>query len=231
MIYLSMKITFADFEATILQLEQAGDGSSKSGRTEAFRTINLVSSPDTGIRNITIEVFTDNITPTEVKGISDAIAEYNALNLRLQFTLVENPSPTFPFLVSGGIVVDRRSVPGVGGSADFPANGDPGDVIVLNLDVPTAPAADIKHLFLHELGHTLGLRHSDFQTRRSCVEAGVETMESNEGEGRGGAICIDGTNCNGNETNSVWSACWLLGSVPGTFLGEDETALNNLYQQ
>ena len=220
---------FEDFKETILKLEQARDGSSKGGRTEAFRSKTFVSSPDTATRNIKIEVWTDEITPVEVKGISDAIEEYNALDLRLQFTLVENPNPTFPFFVDGGTIVFRSTRAGVGGTAGFPFEGDPGDVISLNSDVPTASAADIKHLFLHELGHTLGMRHSDYQTRRSCVEAGVETMQSNEGEGNLGAICIDGTNCNGNETNSVWKACFTLGSVPGTFLGEDETALKSLY--
>ena len=214
-------------ESTLPQIQEIVDGwENAAGRTDAFRTTNLVSSPTTGVRKIVIEAFEDSLTPIELAGIGDAVAEYNSqLDLRLEFELVFSPTTIFPSAIGADIVVGR--VPDPTG-AIFPFNGNPGDIIGFNADLIGLSQSVIKFVFMHELGHAIGLRHSDYQTRISCVNLG-DPLAINEGEGQLGAICIPGTNCNGNDTNSIMAACADVNNLPSTFIGEDQMALEILY--
>lgn len=73
----------------------------------------------------------------------------------------------------------------------------------------------------HEIGHCIGLRHTDWFSRQSCG--------SNQSEGTAGvgAVLIPGTP-SGYDATSYMRACF-SGSETGAFNSNDITALNYLY--
>lgn len=102
-----------------------------------------------------------------------------------------------------------------GGQAGFPSGGVPYGLIQLK---GTGSNQVFEHIATHEIGHTIGLRHSDWKTRVSCGQ--------NINEGQSGASQIAGTA--DQTTNSVMSACFAL-NTNGEFRGEDQEALGVIY--
>jgi len=105
---------------------------------------------------------------------------------------------------------------GTGGISGFP----PGDGTPYNYMRISGNASDqvFEHIVTHEIGHCIGLRHSDWQTRASC---GL-----NVNEGQLGASLIPGTV--NQTTNSIMASCFGAGT-DGEFRGEDAFAISTLY--
>lgn len=79
------------------------------------------------------------------------------------------------------------------------------------------------HVVMHEIGHTIGFRHSDYYRRKiSCGRGG------NEGSSGIGAILIPGTPSTATVGGSVMNACF-RSSETGQWTSTDITALNVLY--
>ncbi|MGY0036553.1 M57 family metalloprotease [Pedobacter sp. NJ-S-72] len=112
------------------------------------------------------------------------------------------------------------------GSAGFPtSSGNPYNEIKMNTH-PEAYGANPDLLYVasviqHELGHCIGLRHTDYMNRAfSCGNGG------NEGIGDVGAINIPGTPTDAD------AGSWMLACTTGgnrTFNNNDIIALNYLY--
>jgi hypothetical protein len=80
-----------------------------------------------------------------------------------------------------------------------------------------------EHVITHELGHTVGFRHSDYYNRAiSCGSGG------NEGSAGVGAIHIPGTPTGAVVGGSVMNSCF-RSSENGEFTSSDRTALTTLY--
>ena len=100
--------------------------------------------------------------------------------------------------------------------ASFPSGGNPGNVVYVNTCFGYATShAQKVHNMVHEFGHTLGFRHSNYTQQGET--AGVE-----------GAVHISGTPTSGNATGSVMNGGTALNSWAG-FAASDLTAVRALY--
>ncbi len=159
-----------------------------------YRTYNLVSSP----RVITVIGYTgaSNALTTKMRtGLSWAIANYNALNLGITFQL------SFGTNFSDKDIVVYKVYGSAGGSAGFPSNGNPHKWVTINSGTDAFSTNVNEHVIGHEIGHCIGLRHTDYMNRASCGQ------NSNEGSTEFGAVNIPGTPT-GIDWNSLMLACF-----------------------
>jgi len=184
---------------------------------EQYRTNNLVSSS-----NYTIDIigYTGNnsngLDNTMQTALQWAVNNYNRLNIGLQFNLTYGTN-----YQSKDMVVYRVSGGG-GGSAGFPSGGSPYKWVKINSGTSSYGTNVTEHVITHEIGHSVGLRHTDYFDRSiSCGSGG------NEGDGGVGAIHVPGTPT-GADMNSIMLACFSSGE-DGEFGNYDVTALEYLY--
>ncbi len=182
---------------------------------EQYRTNNLVNSP----RTISVIGFTGGsnaLTSKMQTALQWAINNYNALNTGLTFTLTTGTNwPAFDIVV-------YRVGGGAGGSAGFPSGGDPYQFVQINSGTNSFSTNVVEHVITHEIGHCLGLRHTDYFNRSlSCGSGG------NEGSGGVGAVHIPGTPT-GFDPNSIMLSCF-SSSEDGEFGNFDRVALEFLY--
>jgi hypothetical protein len=182
---------------------------------EQYRTSNLLGN---NITNICVNgaAFTGKFSTA----LNAAIANYNNLPLRWNMTRTTGGtagcSATITARISGG----------TGGVSGFPSGGRPFNAINIGsgLQAATFPTATVTHVITHELGHTIGFRHTDFFNRSiSC--GGTAT---NEGNGGVGAILIPGTPSGATVGGSVMNSCFRQNET-GRFTASDTTALNAIY--
>jgi hypothetical protein len=189
---------------------------------EHYRTTNVVSTPGTGQRTITVRLGSG--FPSHYStGLDQALARYNNLNLKIRFQRVTS---------GGNIVISGQNLGTSGGgcilgrAAGFPtSSGNPSSGFTLSTSscaisyLNTANRVD--EVIAHELGHCIGFRHTDYMNRSSCGQ------NSNEGSAGVGAIHIPGTPTNVNGSYNSWMmAC--TNSNPA-FSSSDNTALNYVY--
>ena len=180
-----------------------------------YRTFNTVSSP----RTIRVVGYTGGggfgLSSNGRTGLQWAINNYNALNIGLNFQL------RFAASTDADIVVYRQpNNSGAGGQAGFPSGGNPFKWVQIYTGMDRLDRNTNEHVITHEIGHALGLRHTDFATRQSCRQSG-------EGAGSIGAVYIPGTP-RGFDANSVMLACFGQGE-DGEFGFYDRVALEFIY--
>jgi len=182
--------------------------------SEQYSTRDLVTQP----RTISVIGYTggENALTTSMRnGTILAINNYNALNLTLTFTL------TFATSVDADIVVFRDpNITALGGSAGFPSNGNPFKWTRLFAGMDNVRNDVNEHVVTHEIGHSIGLRHTDWFNRFSCGQNESESTSQ-------GAHHIPGTPT-GYDPTSIMLACFSL-STSGEFNDNDITALQFLY--
>jgi hypothetical protein len=188
--------------------------------TEQYRTTNLVKNLP---RTITVSV--SNLPTVYATATANAVARYNALNLTIKFQVVS----------SGGAIqiIGFNEGPSGGfitlGSSGFPtSSGNPFNQIQMNTN-PAAYGTNpnlgyLTSVIQHEMGHCIGMRHTDYFNRNlSCGTGGG----GNEGTAGVGAVHIPGT-----PTTTFDAASWMLACSSGTdrtFNANDKIALNYLY--
>jgi hypothetical protein len=197
------------------EMIEAGSGQ------EQFRTFNLVGGPNPTTICVNGAAFVD---PTLSAGLNLALGNYNQLFnagiSRLRFVRVNGgPVPGCNFFINGFIQVGL-----VGGFAGFPAGGAPFGQITIGSGIVPFGVDVAEHVITHELGHTIGFRHSDFFNRSiSCGGAPV-----NEGQAGVGAVLIPGTPNGSAPGLSLMNSCFSATSN-GEFTPTDVTAMNVLY--
>lgn len=145
-----------------------------------------------------------------------AVNNYNRLNLSISFNLTFGAN----YQLEDMVVYNDPNQSGSGGSAGFPADGAPFKFIqIYGLEVLSTNVNE--HVITHEIGHAVGLRHTDYFSRQSCGE------NVNEGVGSIGANPIPGTP-SGYDPTSIMLACFNL-NTNGEFNSNDITALKYMY--
>ena len=185
---------------------------------EQYRTTNLVS---TSVTNICVNGSAFNNISKFNTALNNAIANYNAQPIRWHMTRTNGSttgcSATITARVAAGVT---------GGSSGFPSGGHPFNTINIGdgLESSTFGVNTVTHVITHELGHTVGFRHSDYFNRSiSC--GGSPT---NEGAGSVGAIHIAGTPTGATVGGSIMNSCFRTVET-GKFTSTDVTALNTIY--
>ncbi|MBU8894003.1 zinc-dependent metalloprotease [Corallococcus sp. M34] len=181
---------------------------------EQYRTTNLVSSTKTKICVTPTAAFA-NISLFST-GLNQAISRYNALGLTFQLAL----GPT----TGCSATITAQTTTGVGGSSGFPSGGNPYGAINIGTGLTSYSQGVSTHVIMHEIGHTIGFRHSDYYNR--AISCGGTA--SNEGTAGVGAVLINGTPATATVGGSVMNSCF-RSSETGTWTGTDITALTTLY--
>ena len=199
----------------LVDQEQLESMSSANITDKQYRTFNLVSSP----RNVNVIGFTggsgQGLTTKQRNALQRAINNYNSLNIGLNFTLTfgTNYGPY-------DIVVYQNPNGQAGGVAGFPSGGDPYKYVQIFSGMENYSTSTNEHVITHEIGHSVGLRHTDWFSRQSCGQSG-------EAAGSDGAVYIPGTP-EGYDSNSLMLACF-SSNESGNFGYYDEVALEYLY--
>jgi hypothetical protein len=178
---------------------------------EHYRTTNLV----TGLPR-TITVRYSGTTTSISNAINAAIARYNARALRITFSRVTS---------GGNIVISNVSGVSYIASAGFPSGGNPYNSIRFNTAYAGWNANTLTSVMAHEMGHCIGMRHTDLACRQySCGGSPV-----NEGSAGVGAIHIPGTPTACNADPTSWMLACIGNGTNRPFNANDRVALNYLY--
>ena len=182
---------------------------------EQYRTTNLVSTAT--VTKICINpTSTFNSYIRLSQGLDMAIANYNARALRISFAR----GPTTGCTAN----ITAATMAGSGGSAGYPSGGRPYGQINIGTGLNTYSVDLNEHVITHELGHTIGFRHSDYYNR--AISCGRNRQ--NEGDAGVGAIHIPGTPTTATIGGSVMNSCF-RSSETGEWTSTDVTALQYLY--
>ncbi|MEX0315752.1 MAG: M57 family metalloprotease [Allomuricauda sp.] len=197
-----------------------------------YRTTNLVSV-NNGVRTIELKAINffyfqnmDNVA----EGLIRAVENYNNLNLSVRFDLnfytITTLQESWPLYTPGINIVIHQGTGSnnPGGSAVLPSFGNPGREVRINVATNNESVNVNEHVITHEIGHCLGMRHTDFFNRAISCDTG-----GNEGNAGVGAIHIPGTPAQVNiDMNSVFLSCFNL-ATDGEFSNQDIAALQHLY--
>jgi hypothetical protein len=189
---------------------------------EHYRTNNVVSTPGTGTRTITVSLGA-GFPAYYSTALDNALARYNVLNLKIVFQRVTS---------GGNINIAAANLGTSGGgcilgqASGFPtSSGNPSPGFTLsNSSCATTylnTVDKVDEVMAHEIGHCIGFRHTDYKRRASCGPGAGESA------GSIGAVHIPGTPTNVNGSYNSWMMACTNGNP--IFNADDIIALNYVY--
>ena len=187
------------------EMAQGGDSTE-----EQYRTTNTLNSSVTKI------CINGPLTGVFGTALDLAIQNYN--ELPLSFAMARTSSTGCSHTINLLLVS-----PMVGGSSGFPSGGAPFGTMFIGVELAGFGVDVIEHVITHEIGHTIGFRHSDFFNRAISCGAG-----GNEGDGGVGVFYVPGTPPDAVFGGSLMNSCF-NGTENGEFAASDLTALKTLY--
>ena len=202
-----------------------------TNQSKQYRTRLTVASPSE-IRVTGVNISDVNL----IRGLATAIDRYNALGLGLTFKLrMENargPVKGSYLKYNSEILVFQANTVGNFSNLNimqtgYPSDSKPYPVIKVGLSAAMYSQNYIAHAYMHEIGHAIGLRHTDyFDNSISCYGPSID-----EGEGDEEAIHIEGTPARDDvDTESIMLTCIPLQTL-GEFSIADITALESMYSK
>lgn len=136
-----------------------------------WRTTNLVSSPAVSA----IRVNVAGVNANWQTAIRDAMTEWNAITPGAMIKFIEGAPAQITFSMTSALpFADCQNL--FVALASWPANGQPGPTVEISNEVTNANclnAAQKKFNMVHELGHTVGLRHTNWQGNEAAGQAGA----------------------------------------------------------
>lgn len=194
----------------------------KAGGFRQYRTNNLVTGTNKNIDILGYTGGSQGLSSKAQTALQWAVNNYNNLSsMSLNFNLSFGSSSSQ--LNNADIVVYDNSIynGGTGGSAGFPSSAGKPYKWCQIYGLQSLTTNTNEHVITHEVGHAVGMRHTDWFNRISCSSGG------NEGQGSNGAVHIPGTPT-GNNSGSLMNACFST-STNGEFNTNDKNALKTIY--
>lgn len=185
-------------------------------KNEQYRTTNFV----TGLPRVLTVRFPAPNRPDFSAVLFQVVKDYNDLKLDLTFQMVSGASADITILPSSSLPYGTLGI-----TSYWPSGGSPGSQILINETIFNTTSLNpfLVSVIKHEMGHAIGLKHTDYMNRAySCGGGGSETDDGS------GYVNIPGTPT-GPDRESFMLACVPDASNPRGFVDNDILALSYMY--